>query len=71
MFDRGEPAKTAYIGGVFNSEMLRERFRLLVELEDGNEVIQPQYGPGVGALIESYAPTGHVPTITGTAEAEK
>jgi N-acetylglucosamine kinase-like BadF-type ATPase len=71
LFDRGEPAKTAYIGGVFNSEMLRERFRLLVELEDGNEVIQPQYGPGVGALIESYAPTGHVPTITGTAEAEK
>ena len=59
LFERGESAKTAYIGGVFKSEMLRERFRLLVELEDGNDVIAPQYGPGVGALIEAYAGCGH------------
>ena len=54
IFAHGEPAKAAYIGGVFKSEMLRERFRLLVELEDGNQVIAPRYGPGVGALIEAY-----------------
>ncbi len=71
LFERGEPAKTAYIGGVFKSEMLRERFRLLVELEDGNEVIAPQYGPGVGALIEAYAAAGLQPEISGSAEAEK
>lgn len=71
LFERGEPAKTAYIGGVFKSEMLRERFRLLVELEDGNVVIAPQYGPGVGALIEAYAGTGVSAVISGWAEAEK
>jgi N-acetylglucosamine kinase-like BadF-type ATPase len=71
IFDRGEPAKTAYIGGVFKSEMLRERFRLLVELEDGNAVIAPQYGPGVGALIEAYAGTGISAKISGAAQAEK
>ena len=65
------PPKTAYIGGVFKSEMLRERFRLLVELEDGNDVIAPQYGPGVGALIEAYAGSGIAAEISGSAEAEK
>jgi N-acetylglucosamine kinase-like BadF-type ATPase len=71
LFDRGEPAKTAYVGGVFKSEMLRERFRLLVELEDGNDVIAPRYGPAVGALIEAYARSGIAAEISGSAEAEK
>ena len=71
LFERGEQAKAAYIGGVFKSEMLRERFRLLVELEDGNTVIAPQYGPGVGALIEAYAGSGRSAAVSGAAEAEK
>jgi N-acetylglucosamine kinase-like BadF-type ATPase len=71
LFERGEQAKAAYIGGVFKSEMLRERFRLLVELEDGNSVIAPQYGPGVGALIEAYAGSGISAAVSGPAEAEK
>ena len=71
IFAQGEPAKAAYIGGVFKSEMLRERFRLLVELEDGNQVIAPQYGPGVGALIEAYTAAGLHVSISGVAEAEK
>ena len=71
LFERGEPAKAAYVGGVFKSEMLRERFRLLVELEDGNQVIAPQYGPGVGALIEAYTGAGLRPKIHGSADAEK
>lgn len=71
LFERGEAAKAAYVGGVFKSEMLRERFRLLVELEDGNQVIPPQYGPGVGALIEAYSGAGLTPGISGAADAEK
>lgn len=71
LFERGESAKAAYIGGVFKSEMLRERFRLLVELEDGNEVIAPLHGPGTGALIEAYSAAGLAPEISGAAEAEK
>lgn len=71
IFAQGEAAKAAYIGGVFQSEMLRERFRLLVELEDGNTVIAPEYGPGVGALIEAYSGAGAQVRISGSAHAEK
>ena len=49
--------------GVFKSAMLLERFRLLVELEDGNKIVAPQYGPGTGALIEAYAAAGLSPTL--------
>ena len=59
LFERGEPAKTAYVGGVFKSEMLRERFRLLVELEDGNDVIAPRYGPGCWGFDRSLRRLGH------------
>lgn len=71
LFERGEAARVAYVGGVFRSEMLRERFRLLVELEDGNQVMAPRYGPGVGALIEAYGGAGMRPAIRGSADAEK
>ena len=43
-----------YSGGVFASEHLLARFRMLVELEDGNRVSAPQYGPAAGALLEAY-----------------
>jgi N-acetylglucosamine kinase-like BadF-type ATPase len=63
LFEQGEPAKVAYIGGVFKSELLLERFRMLVELEDGNRVVPPQYGPATGALIEAYAAAGLKPAL--------
>jgi N-acetylglucosamine kinase-like BadF-type ATPase len=63
LFEQGEPVKVAYIGGVYKSELLLERFRMLVELEDGNEVIAPLYGPGTGALIEAYAESGLKPVL--------
>jgi N-acetylglucosamine kinase-like BadF-type ATPase len=50
----GEPARLAWIGGVFRSRMLLERYRFLVELEDGNRAGPPEHGPAVGALIEAY-----------------
>ena len=71
LFERAEPAKVAHIGGVFKSEMLRERFRMLVELEDGNTLIAPRHGPAVGALIEAYQSAGIQAAITGAATAEK
>jgi N-acetylglucosamine kinase-like BadF-type ATPase len=63
LFEQDAPVKVAYIGGVFQSAMLLERFRLLVELEDGNQVIAPTYGPGTGALIEAYAAAGLQPAL--------
>lgn len=43
----------AYIGGVFESRRLLERFRLLVELEEGVRCIAPLRGPAEGALREA------------------
>jgi N-acetylglucosamine kinase-like BadF-type ATPase len=64
IFEQREPVTIAYVGGVFKSELLLERFRLLVELEDGNSVSAPKYGPGTGALIEAYTAAGVQVTLT-------
>ncbi|HYO84028.1 MAG TPA: BadF/BadG/BcrA/BcrD ATPase family protein, partial [Bryobacteraceae bacterium] len=64
LFGRGETAEVAHIGGVFGSRMLLERFRMLVELEDGNAVIAPRYGPAAGALIEAMAAAGSHAELT-------
>jgi N-acetylglucosamine kinase-like BadF-type ATPase len=54
IFIAGEPCRVCYIGGVFRSEIVLARFRMLVELTDGNRVTAPEYGPAAGALIEAY-----------------
>jgi N-acetylglucosamine kinase-like BadF-type ATPase len=59
----GERALVAYIGGVFRSELLLERFRLLVELEEGNHCQPPLYGPEAGALLEAYRAAGLHPKL--------
>jgi N-acetylglucosamine kinase-like BadF-type ATPase len=71
LFGEGQPAKVAYSGGVYNSAILMQRFRMLVELEDGNQVIAPRYGPAAGALIEAYAAAGLSPTLQNLPEHEK
>ncbi|HXM44843.1 MAG TPA: BadF/BadG/BcrA/BcrD ATPase family protein [Bryobacteraceae bacterium] len=58
----GEAARVAWIGGVFRSRMLLERFRTLVELEDGNRTSAPLYDPATGALIEAYRAAGLTPS---------
>ena len=58
LFKDGEPALVCYIGGVYRNEMLLERFRMLVELQDGNRVQAPAMGPAAGALIEAYRIAG-------------
>jgi N-acetylglucosamine kinase len=54
----GEAVEIAYTGGVFANPILRERFRLLVEMEDGNRVIPPRHPPHLGALLEAYRAAG-------------
>ncbi len=58
LFLRGEPARISYIGGGFASELLRERFAMLVELESDTQVHPPAFGPAAGALIEAYRSAG-------------
>jgi N-acetylglucosamine kinase-like BadF-type ATPase len=71
IFAPSELAKVAPIGGVFRSELLRERFCMLVELEEGNQLIEPRYGPATGALIEAYMQVGLHPLIANAPDQEK
>jgi N-acetylglucosamine kinase-like BadF-type ATPase len=49
----GEAVEVAYIGGVFGSRTVLERFRLLVELEEGGRCGPPLRSPAEGALMEA------------------
>jgi N-acetylglucosamine kinase-like BadF-type ATPase len=64
----GEPARVAWTGGVFRSRLLLERYRYLVELEDGNRAGPPEYGPAAGALLEAYGAAGLRPRLTALPE---
>ncbi len=64
LWKSGEEVEVAYIGGVFQSELFRERFRMLVEMEEGCRCGPPLYGPAEGALLESYRAAGLEPTLT-------
>jgi len=58
LWTAGEIVHAAWIGGAFRSAMLLERYRALVELEDGNRTGPPEFDPAVGALIEAYRAAG-------------
>jgi N-acetylglucosamine kinase-like BadF-type ATPase len=60
LWQSGEPARVAWIGGVFRSRILLERYRCLVELEEGNRAGPPEFDPAAGALIEAYRAVGQV-----------
>lgn len=53
LWQPGEAVEVAYIGGVFGSQRLLERYRMLVELEAGNTCAAPLRGPAEGALLEA------------------
>jgi N-acetylglucosamine kinase-like BadF-type ATPase len=54
LFSPDQTVCVSYIGGAFRSEMLLARFRMLMELHEGNRVAAPVYGPAGGALLEAY-----------------
>jgi N-acetylglucosamine kinase-like BadF-type ATPase len=58
LFGEIEKADVRYSGGVFGSALLLERFRMLVELEEGNRVSAPRHNPAEGALLEAYRLAG-------------
>ena len=59
-----DPVAVAYIGGVFQSELLLERFRMLVELDGVTRCGPPLQGPAEGALLEAYRSAGLQLSIT-------
>jgi N-acetylglucosamine kinase-like BadF-type ATPase len=54
IFDGKEACRISYVGGVFRSEILLARYRMLIELDEANRVAEPEYEPAAGALIEAY-----------------
>lgn len=58
LFHRSETPRISYIGGAFASDILRERFGVIVELESDAHVHPPAFGPAAGALIEAYRLSG-------------
>ena len=60
-----EPARVAYIGGVFRSKLILARYCELVEMQDGNRCQPPEYGPAAGALLEAYRASGLHPKLSG------
>src|SRR5882672_4236462 len=68
LWTEGEAVRVAYIGGVFRSNLLLERFRMLVEMEDGTRCEPPAYGPAAGALLEAYRAADLHPKLTHVPE---
>ncbi|PYT28580.1 MAG: ATPase [Acidobacteria bacterium] len=64
LFPEGEPVMMAYIGGVFRSRILLERYRHLIELEEGNRCREPLHSPAAGALLEAYREAGIHPELS-------
>jgi N-acetylglucosamine kinase-like BadF-type ATPase len=62
LFAEGEPVRIAWTGGVFGSDILLERFRALISLEDGAVCEPPRHGPAVGALLLAYRAAGIRPS---------
>jgi len=58
IFSSSEPVSVGYSGGVFRSEVLLARFRMLVELDESNTCVAPLHCPAAGALIEAYRAAG-------------
>jgi N-acetylglucosamine kinase-like BadF-type ATPase len=71
LFEPGAAVRVAWSGGVFHSNLIRERFRMLVELEDGTTAGPPLHGPAAGALIEAFRLAGREITLANPPEVEK
>ncbi len=52
------PVRVSWIGGVFQSQILLDRFRTLVSLDGNAEALVPRRGPAAGALILAYRAAG-------------
>jgi N-acetylglucosamine kinase len=58
LWTEGETVRVAWVGGVFQSALLLERFRVLTTLEDGVVCEAPKHGPAAGALVLAWRAAG-------------
>lgn len=71
VFAPGEIAVVCPVGSVYRSDILRQRFELLISLEDLNRYALPTFGPAAGALIQAWQMVGLRPPLEGLPKAEK
>lgn len=71
IFEPYEPALVSPVGNVYKSEILRDRFEMLVGLNDANQFAEPAYGPASGALIEAWRMASIEPDFSGLPKEEK
>lgn len=72
LFEADQPARVAYIGGVFRSETVLEHFRAATEVaHPANLFGPPDFGPAAGALIEAYRLAGRAVQLSNVPEFEK
>jgi N-acetylglucosamine kinase-like BadF-type ATPase len=67
LFQSAGEARVCYIGGVFQSARILQRF----SLEVGDRVTPPEFGPAAGALLEAYRIAGLTPRLSNIPEFEK
>lgn len=53
IFAPSEPVNVAYTGGVFHSRTVLENFRRGLESDPNTKLVEPQYPPAMGALLEA------------------
>jgi len=58
LWSEGESARVAWVGGVFHSAILLEKFRTLVAVERNTVCEAPKHGPATGALLLAYRAGG-------------
>lgn len=61
-----DSARVSWVGGVFRSNILLERFRMLVSIEANNACEPPKHGPAVGALLLAWRAAGNQAEPLGT-----
>jgi N-acetylglucosamine kinase-like BadF-type ATPase len=70
LFRPADPTRFSYLGGVFRSRIVRERFFALLETDPSNCVVAPVHGPAAGALLEAFRVAG-VPCSLSNVPEEK
>jgi N-acetylglucosamine kinase-like BadF-type ATPase len=58
LWGEGDSVHVSWTGGLFNSGIVLERFRLLIELEDKAICEPPRHGPAIGALLVAWRAAG-------------
>jgi glucosamine kinase len=58
LWSEGAESRVAWVGGVFSSAILLERFRTLVGMDEKTHAMAPLHSPAVGALLLAWRSAG-------------